>query len=48
MREMESRFRAKSVAMATAVNTYMWDGTDHYVTQVGPADVRTPELTPLA
>ena len=26
--------RAKATAMADAVNKYMWDGVDHYVTQV--------------
>lgn len=26
--------RAEATAMASAVNKYLWDGTDHYVTQV--------------
>lgn len=31
--------RAESTSMAAAVNKYLWDGTDHYVTQVNPDDM---------
>jgi len=31
--------RQKATDMATAVNKYLWDGTDHYVTQVDPDDM---------